>query len=375
MVMEIIFTIFTRSSTQGNYITVAQVVGYCMYFWWYKLVYLDVFQKYIRFFINDKQMIAYFGQEQQRIYSTINLNFYQSLETFLIDDIKPELNYLPQHSFRLHNFSTFKNAFVQKYSLPPPLIQYILRKASAKQLSSLFETCKHLFLLQTTPICCHLMVSNYLMYDERNSRSPCCQQSFKFSYFVPREFQNIFLVKSLIIESPKPATMLSAIIGKISRCEIWCLNVKGQTVFWNELRFLLESGNVEKFVFTGGCITVGYGQMATIEDVIGMLPKAHTVILDSAAFTPQTFSTLSKFNRTKKFKEFTIEKVTSCFRIFDFEYFIMKHAAPASNFNFVFEVFTPNDFIKKFNNFIKNLFRDWSPTKIKPKICITKKKK
>uniref|UniRef100_A0AC34F2B3 Uncharacterized protein n=1 Tax=Panagrolaimus sp. ES5 TaxID=591445 RepID=A0AC34F2B3_9BILA len=280
---------------------------------------------------------------------------------------------LPKHSFRFHNSLTFKNAYEQKYSLPPTLIKYMLKKASAKQLNALFETCKQLFLLQPTPICCNLTVTNLIMYD--NIRSPCWQQSFKFSSFVPWELQNIFLVKSLTIESPKPSTMLSAIVGKLSRCEIWSLNVKGQTIFLDELKFLLESGNVEKFVFTGGYITVGYGQMASIEDVVAMLPKAHTVILDSAAFTSQTFSTLSSLNRTTKFKEFTIEKVTSCFRIFDFEYFVMKHAASNSIFTFVFESFTPNDFVKKFNNFVKRLFQDWSPIKIKPRICIRKMKK
>uniref|UniRef100_A0A914PL84 Uncharacterized protein n=1 Tax=Panagrolaimus davidi TaxID=227884 RepID=A0A914PL84_9BILA len=133
-----------------------------------------------------------------------------------------------------------------------------------------------MFLLQSTPICCNLTVSNYNTY-ENYSRSACFQQSFKFSNFIPWELQNIFLVKSLIIESSKPVTMLQTIIGKISRCEIWLLNVMGQRVFWDELKFLLESGNIEKFVFMDGYIDAGYGQMVTIEDVVEMLPKAHTI--------------------------------------------------------------------------------------------------
>uniref|UniRef100_A0A914Q186 Uncharacterized protein n=1 Tax=Panagrolaimus davidi TaxID=227884 RepID=A0A914Q186_9BILA len=135
-----------------------------------------------------------------------------------------------------------------------------------------------MFLLQPTPICCNLTVSNYnSYYDENYSRSACFQQSFKFSNFIPWELQNIFLVKSLIIEASEPVTMLQSIIGKISRCEIWLLHVIGQRVFWDELKFLLESGNIEKFVFMDGYIDAGYGQMVTIEDVVEMLPKAHTI--------------------------------------------------------------------------------------------------
>uniref|UniRef100_A0AC35FQD4 Uncharacterized protein n=1 Tax=Panagrolaimus sp. PS1159 TaxID=55785 RepID=A0AC35FQD4_9BILA len=162
----------------------------------------------------------------------------------------------------------------------------------------------------------------------------------------------------------------------------------------------------------GGYIDAGYGQMVTIEDVIEMLPKAHTInldsavftpqtfpylsafnlfleiektfvllnkifnkydltnfSLDSAAFTPQTFPYLSAFNRLAKFKEFKIERIFASFQIFDFEYFILKHAAPNSYFNFVFEAFTPNNFIKKFDNFVKNvLFQDWPFYQTKPRI-------
>uniref|UniRef100_A0A914PYM4 Uncharacterized protein n=1 Tax=Panagrolaimus davidi TaxID=227884 RepID=A0A914PYM4_9BILA len=204
-----------------------------------------------------------------------------------------------------------KNA--SKISLPMPIIRYMLTNGTVRQKNILYEICKQLFLLQPfPPICCNITFT-----EKRSNKNCIIGQSLRIFHSPPPKIGNLFLTKT--INAPKSLTILSKLISKIAKCEIWSLDVVGQIVSWKNLQFLLESETIKYFSFIEGKIIASDENLISIKDVIEVGDK---IYLNSAAFTQTTVAKLAILNRKEKFTYFEIGNVDCSFNFNDFENFV-----------------------------------------------------
>uniref|UniRef100_A0A914QJE7 Uncharacterized protein n=1 Tax=Panagrolaimus davidi TaxID=227884 RepID=A0A914QJE7_9BILA len=324
--------------------------------------YLDILQKYIRFFISEKSMKELYKKEKERIESMPEFSAMKSLSHFLLK--KPEQDSATKITQKIIKNAS-KNFVRQNFSIPMPIIRYMLTNGTVRQKNILYETCKQLFLLQPFPICCNITFT-----EKRSNKNCIIGQSLRLFRSPPPKIGNLFLTKTLTIDAPKSSTVLSKLICKIAKCEIWSLDVVGQIISWKNLQFLLEAETIKHFSFIEGKIFANDENIIPIEDVIEALPVADKIYLNSAAFTQNTFAKLAPLNRKEKFKYFEIGNVDCSFNFNDFENFVKEHFQPKAEIILRVKQQTSLELIRNVNQKLKVLLENWTSKETKPKITV-----
>uniref|UniRef100_A0AC35FH16 Uncharacterized protein n=1 Tax=Panagrolaimus sp. PS1159 TaxID=55785 RepID=A0AC35FH16_9BILA len=113
---------------------------------------LGIYSKYCRFFLDDDEMKKEY-EEFMRKYGPVYLpwkNFSKDLIPF-------------DKSICRRFYDTYK--VYQEFSLPRPIILYVLKNAGHQVLRKLFASCKWFFTKQQTPICYRLLIGPVEVYE------------------------------------------------------------------------------------------------------------------------------------------------------------------------------------------------------------------
>uniref|UniRef100_A0A914P446 F-box domain-containing protein n=1 Tax=Panagrolaimus davidi TaxID=227884 RepID=A0A914P446_9BILA len=171
------------------------------------------------------------------------------------------------------NSTKFDNFLPQEFSLPKPLILYILENASSYLLKKLNKTCKYLFLKRNFTI-----IDKLVIFDEITT------DGFKESisgYNVTIHLSKLNRFKGKLWITDKlcayySAPNLSSIVDKIVKCDIKNLDVH-ENITFNEFIILTASGNIEKIDLQNP-IQYSNGTYLALDDLLLMIPKASNIV-------------------------------------------------------------------------------------------------
>ena len=165
----------------------------------------------------------------------------------------------------------------QNFSLPRPLIPYILQTADHKILRKLFASCKYFYARKRTPICYALRVSNKFAKDPFNDRL-----FKKETLYISEKPENLVVVQKFYVSTCVYAVFrpladprsFSQLISKLHRCDAKYINLVGpeQSLSLEEFKFLVGHGNVSILNFMGSIVD-SENNLIPLEDITALVPK------------------------------------------------------------------------------------------------------
>uniref|UniRef100_A0AC34FQ98 Uncharacterized protein n=1 Tax=Panagrolaimus sp. ES5 TaxID=591445 RepID=A0AC34FQ98_9BILA len=174
------------------------------------------------------------------------------------------MNYIP--SKYMANFDTPKS---QEFSLPAPLMRYMINNPTGKFYAKIVGTCKYFYSIKRV---FHFAVLNFV---KNNDWTVCtnfdCPKRHDFELFkIPVK---IWLAKGLQIDEKASLfpNLASSLVSKLYRCDINQLILYSQKLTIKEFLFLTK--NVDCFIFDNGYITEQDGTVLKLEKIIEYLPK------------------------------------------------------------------------------------------------------
>uniref|UniRef100_A0A914PWP7 Uncharacterized protein n=1 Tax=Panagrolaimus davidi TaxID=227884 RepID=A0A914PWP7_9BILA len=193
----------------------------------------------------------------------------------------------------------YDNIIPQEFSLPKPLIRYILDCTNDILLRKLHQTCKYIFLQKPTPICYSIEVPtettsfiNEALLLNNIEHPPINNYLLTTSLFA-RNFGNILY---------NPFFLSSTIIPSLSQCIAKYIKIGYQKLTFNELKFFIGSGNVELLEIFGSKITDGNNGNLPLEDIFKSVPKIRHFQMTETKCTPKTAEILANLNFQNKIK-------------------------------------------------------------------------
>uniref|UniRef100_A0A914PWQ9 Uncharacterized protein n=1 Tax=Panagrolaimus davidi TaxID=227884 RepID=A0A914PWQ9_9BILA len=163
----------------------------------------------------------------------------------------------------------YENIIPQGFSLPKPLIRFILDCTNEILLRKLHQTCKYIFLQKPTPIC-------YSIESENTVTTHFNKELLTFSYHtLPYEFNNCLLTTSLLMNNLGQdwSYLSSTIIPSLSQCIAKYVEIRHQSLTFNELKFFIGCGNVELLKLYCTPIKDEKNEMVPAEDIFQLVPK------------------------------------------------------------------------------------------------------
>uniref|UniRef100_A0A914PU43 Uncharacterized protein n=1 Tax=Panagrolaimus davidi TaxID=227884 RepID=A0A914PU43_9BILA len=162
----------------------------------------------------------------------------------------------------------------QEFPFHRNLMHYLRENASPYVLQKLYCTCKFFFAKHPYPIC-------YKLAFEETDDVPS-QKVVEQSVQVKSSNHNTFNLENLWIthvfqtinNSPHESTLLAENISKIYRCDAKCIDIRGQILTLDELKFFIGHGNVEDLILANNfLINEDNGFEVSLEEIAKMLPK------------------------------------------------------------------------------------------------------
>uniref|UniRef100_A0A914QHV3 Uncharacterized protein n=1 Tax=Panagrolaimus davidi TaxID=227884 RepID=A0A914QHV3_9BILA len=234
---------------------------------------LETYSKYCRFFLDDKEMLEEYKQkmiehgpiklEWKNLFDfELGNNFEEEKEKCLTVDTKFKLAFDKKIVGGFYN-----STCAQNFSFRQTVMFYILKNANHRVLRKLFASCKYFFAKMQTPICYHLESTSSL--ETFKNERLTLQSSSKPENF----FKNTFLTGVIDIENlnPHKSNFMSSIIPLLYRCEAKHISLEEQNLTFNELKFLIQHGNVVDLRINGCEIKDEKDEYIVLEDIIKYL--------------------------------------------------------------------------------------------------------
>uniref|UniRef100_A0A914YDZ0 Uncharacterized protein n=1 Tax=Panagrolaimus superbus TaxID=310955 RepID=A0A914YDZ0_9BILA len=175
----------------------------------------------------------------------------------------------------------FDTAKHQNFALPRPIMYYILKNSDHIVLQKLFKSCKYFFAEKFTPICYSLVETHKeTSYDNE-------KLSLNYKDIKKRLSQNTFVTTS------------KEIIPRLSRSEAKYIELWNQNLSFDDLKFLIEHGNViELFLKNCDIQEEADGNLVELEKIMEFLPNIEKFDLYPVKCNSNTGHALSnlKFN-------------------------------------------------------------------------------
>uniref|UniRef100_A0A914QI13 Uncharacterized protein n=1 Tax=Panagrolaimus davidi TaxID=227884 RepID=A0A914QI13_9BILA len=245
-----------------------------------------LYSKYCRFFLDDFEMKAEYETEVKKygenlIKPWIEVPWtgpYDFEETEYWPDVydreeksNPNSAYIspiPTPMEPTGNF--YDNIIPQEFSLPKPLIRYILECTSDILLRKLHQTCKYIFLQKPTPICYSIEVPT--------KTTSFINEALLLNDIEHPPLNNYLLTNSLFARNfgninYNPFFLSSTIIPSLSQCIAKYIKIGFQKLTYNELKFFIGSGNVELLEMFDSKITDEKNENVPLEDILKLVPK------------------------------------------------------------------------------------------------------
>uniref|UniRef100_A0A914PLR8 Uncharacterized protein n=1 Tax=Panagrolaimus davidi TaxID=227884 RepID=A0A914PLR8_9BILA len=264
-----------------------------------------LYSKYCRFFLDDFEMKAEYETEVKKYGKEVSVAWtepfeFESIESW--DDVydrekkaNPNSAYIspiPTPMEPTGNF--YENIIPQEFSLPKPLIRYILDCTNDILLRKLHQTCKYIFHIKPTPIC-------YSIQGDTMATS-FINEALLLNDIEHPPLNNYLLTNSLFAYINNPFFLSSTIIPSLSQCIAKYIKIGFQKLTFNELKFLIGSGNVESLDIFNSKITDEKNENVPLEDILKLVPKILYFLITETKCTPKTAEILSNINFQNKIK-------------------------------------------------------------------------
>uniref|UniRef100_A0A914PK39 F-box domain-containing protein n=1 Tax=Panagrolaimus davidi TaxID=227884 RepID=A0A914PK39_9BILA len=174
------------------------------------------------------------------------------------------------------------NCFIQDFSLPSPIIRYLMINANPENLKKLYKTCKYFYSEFQLNIVEDLILNNEELLDK-----PGPYEIFLYNHQLDKLPNNLWLVRDLLIGDN---LNLSQFFSKIVRCDLREIYIYVSTKFTlNEFKILTRSETVKE-VFIDMPIYISYegDEKVPLEDILSCVLSAYRIVIDNCYVTKNT---------------------------------------------------------------------------------------
>ena len=246
---------------------------------------LQVYSKYCRFFLDDVEMVDEYEAQVQR-YGPVevpwkNLFHFESATISLLEeDEEPENEtnewLLPVNFELTSGFSKTLIPKRQRWSLPLPIMQYLLDNPRPFIFGKLQQTCKYFFNKNSTLFC-----RRYLFDGDENPKPPkFVGHSVQVSSLdsIPEATKRLYITTSLKVRDEDSDTTLSHLLNNyFYRCDARFIDIGHQLLTETEYQLLVGHGKVEKLVLHHTDIVKNDGVFMILEEVLEALPNVKSI--------------------------------------------------------------------------------------------------
>uniref|UniRef100_A0AC34FBT1 Uncharacterized protein n=1 Tax=Panagrolaimus sp. ES5 TaxID=591445 RepID=A0AC34FBT1_9BILA len=285
---------------------------------------LIVYSKYCRFFLDDKEMKEAYEREWKK-YGPVKLwweNLFDFEKCFdsnemenenderifenikkLNDDLKncdTKEKILPfDKSICAKFYTTFQ---LQNFSLRLNYIRYILENANHLILRKLFKSCKYFFDRKQTPIC-------YKFEASRKYQTPNVENlTLGFDDDKSMQLKNIYITGVFKVQYFE-RNFVSEIIPHLYKCDAKYVSVHDQNFSFNELKFLVENGNVVTLSLDRCKIKDENDDFIEVEEITAYLPNIEKLELSNIKVNANTSQALANQKFNGKIRHFRLENI------------------------------------------------------------------
>uniref|UniRef100_A0A914Q4Z5 DUF38 domain-containing protein n=1 Tax=Panagrolaimus davidi TaxID=227884 RepID=A0A914Q4Z5_9BILA len=259
----------------------------------------------------------------------------------------------------------------QEFPFHQNLMHYIWENASPYVLQKLYCTCKFFFEKHPYPIC-------YKLAFEETDWKYSSQKIVEQSVQVTSSNHNIFDLENLwvtdvlqaINESPDESILLTENISKIYRCDAKCINIRGQVLTWDELKFLIGHGNVEDLLLVDNFLINEDNVFEfSLAEIAKIVPKIKFFDVTSPILSSNTFSTIAKLPFKNKIQSFKLSGIVEELEPHAFGEFVTKNFASGSKIELTFDI--ERDRVLYFKQIIATAVENhWKIKEDRPKLYI-----
>uniref|UniRef100_A0A914P9S7 Uncharacterized protein n=1 Tax=Panagrolaimus davidi TaxID=227884 RepID=A0A914P9S7_9BILA len=286
-------------------------------------------------------------------YGTINLpwhNFYEfevqnGVEE--AEEISVELEaILPFDSSICSRF--YATYFLQSFSLPGPVILYMLKNANDLVLRKLFSSCKYFFVKKPIPICYRLQTGletrfNNEMLTIENSANP--------NLFL----KNAYVTGSIDLHLLEANTsFISSLISRLYFCKAKYIKIRYQQLSFDELKFFIQHGGVINLDIN--CkIKDADGDYIDLEKIMTCLPNIQFFFMNGIKVNKNTGHALSNMKFNAKLSWFEISGICGQpFNSNEFLKYCIANKAESLTLSFYFDKEFDADFVENFKEILSD---------------------
>uniref|UniRef100_A0A914PFQ5 Uncharacterized protein n=1 Tax=Panagrolaimus davidi TaxID=227884 RepID=A0A914PFQ5_9BILA len=310
---------------------------------------LQIYSKYVRFFLDDCVMMAEYMQKAEMYNIKVPVRFSNrfcfevpeptSLDSGEQKEICGDLSRLHADRFSVEIVIFPKEVIfkpsTQNFPFQLTFIQYILSTANPSVLQKLYFSCKWFF-IQRQELLCNRFILTEITYGSndilkfvgnsiRCSINPLSQMPYK----------KFYITNSLCIKYELDY-MLQSIIndGKIFKCDAKFINIEGQKLAEKDFDFLV--GNVSYLILKKTTIIKESGIPLMIDEILRKVPKLEFLIYNensSNHVEPPRQYNFSLIEMQSKLYYFEIFQSFDNFDSNEFCAFIANNAAPSATFS------------------------------------------
>uniref|UniRef100_A0AC34FCI4 F-box domain-containing protein n=1 Tax=Panagrolaimus sp. ES5 TaxID=591445 RepID=A0AC34FCI4_9BILA len=275
-----------------------------------------LYSKYCRFFLDDAEMKAEYEAEVKKHGGKIAVPWENLFEFECHEDwgdvygreeaANPNAAFISPSLPPMESVGNFyANIISQEFSLPKPVIRYILDISNHALLRKLHKCCKYFFLKKPTPICYSIEVPT----KETKFNNEIVTLNPKDTVSPP--IKNYYLTTSLLAQNfgGKDETRLflsTFVIPQLSQCDAKYVKIGYQKLTFKELKFLIGSGNVEVLELFDTKIIGDNNEDVPLEDIIKWVPRIRQFQMTDVKCTSKTAETLANLNFQNKIKRFCL---------------------------------------------------------------------
>uniref|UniRef100_A0A914NZI2 F-box domain-containing protein n=1 Tax=Panagrolaimus davidi TaxID=227884 RepID=A0A914NZI2_9BILA len=236
---------------------------------------LEVYSKYCRFFLDDNEMLIKYKEEMiEHGYSDVPLD--EIFECGFVSDEEKSSSVetkeiLPFEKSICSSF--YEKSRIQDFSLPKPLIAYILDNSDHRILRKLFSSCKYFYFKKQTPICYSFRTGSEIIFNaESLTLKPTSNQEFFF--------KDTFITGGIYLKYPfqPEVTFISNLIPRLYRCEAKYIKFYKQNMSFEELKFLIKHrGVVQLHLPNCKIMDEKENDFVSLEQIMAYLPNVKSV--------------------------------------------------------------------------------------------------
>uniref|UniRef100_A0A914QIB5 Uncharacterized protein n=1 Tax=Panagrolaimus davidi TaxID=227884 RepID=A0A914QIB5_9BILA len=258
----------------------------------------------------------------------------------------------------------------QEFPFHRNLMHYLRENASPYVLQKLYCTCKFFFEKHPYPICYKLAFEE--IDDDPSQKIVEQSVQVKSSNHNTFNLENLWITDVLqaVNKSPDESILLAQNISKIYRCDTKCIDIRGQVLTLNELKFLIGHGNVEDFICANNfLINEDTGFEVSLEEIAKMVPKIKFFDVASPILSSNTFSTIAKLPFKNKIQSFMLVKIEEELESHAFGEFVTKNFASGSKIELFFDI--ERDLVLNFKQIVTTAVENhWKIKEDRPKLRI-----